>query len=99
MEVVMKPEDYMGTTISTISIDTDSTWHSTDDLTVTISDYVDTTLDTLDLSSITSTMSGITLTTSKKRTDVRDNGNIPIDIWAKLYNNGVIEDDDEELPF
>lgn len=91
----MKPEDYMGTTISTISIDTDSTWHSTDDYTVTI----DTTPDTIDLSSITSNISGITLTTSKKRTDVRDNGNIPIDIWAKLYNNGVIEDDDEELPF
>lgn len=28
----------------------------------------------------------------EKRTDVRDNGSIPVDIWAKMYNNGVIDD-------
>ncbi len=27
-----------------------------------------------------------------KRTDVRDNGKIPVDIWAMMYNNGVIDD-------
>jgi hypothetical protein len=27
-----------------------------------------------------------------KRLDVRDNGKIPVDIWAKMYNNGVIDD-------
>jgi hypothetical protein len=27
-----------------------------------------------------------------KRMDVRDNGKIPVDIWAMMYNNGVIDD-------
>jgi len=27
-----------------------------------------------------------------KRMDVRDNGQIPVDIWAMMYNNGVIDD-------
>lgn len=27
-----------------------------------------------------------------KRMDVRDNGKIPVDIWARMYNNGVIDD-------
>lgn len=27
-----------------------------------------------------------------KRMDVRDNGKIPVDIWALMYNNGVIDD-------
>ena len=27
-----------------------------------------------------------------KRIDVRDNGKIPVDIWAMMYNNGVIDD-------
>lgn len=27
-----------------------------------------------------------------KRMDVRDNGKIPVDIWAIMYNNGVIDD-------
>jgi hypothetical protein len=31
--------------------------------------------------------------TANKRTDVRDDGKIPIDIWAMLYNNGVIDDE------
>jgi hypothetical protein len=30
---------------------------------------------------------------ANKRTDVRDDGKIPIDIWAMLYNNGVIDDE------
>ena len=29
---------------------------------------------------------------SLRRIDVRDNGKIPVDIWAKMYNNGVIDD-------
>lgn len=62
------------------------------------------TVDTVNIDSITGTTdysidwNNVQITTNKKRTDVRDNGKIPIDIWAKLYNNGVIEDDDE-LPF
>jgi len=31
--------------------------------------------------------------TDEKRTSVRDSGELPIDIWAKMYNNGVIDDD------
>jgi len=62
------------------------------------------TVDTVDIGSIAGTTDysidwkNIEINTSKKRTDVRNNGKIPIDIWAKLYNNGVIEDNDE-LPF
>jgi hypothetical protein len=28
-----------------------------------------------------------------KRKKLRDEGELPIDIWAKMYNNGVIDDD------
>ena len=62
------------------------------------------TVDTVNIDSITGTTdysidwNNVQITTSKKRTDTRVNGKIPIDIWAKLCNNGVIEDDDE-LPF
>jgi hypothetical protein len=31
--------------------------------------------------------------TDEKRTSVRDSGELPIDIWAKMYNNGVIDDE------
>lgn len=49
----------------------------------------------------TSTYSGSTTTislddliiTDEKRTSVRDSGELPIDIWAKMYNNGVIDDE------
>ena len=56
-------------------------------------------LDTSSLS--TTTYSGSTTTislddliiTDEKRTSVRDSGELPIDIWAKMYNNGVIDDE------
>ncbi len=49
----------------------------------------------------TTTYSGSTTTislddlviTDEKRTSVRDSGELPIDIWAKMYNNGVIDDE------
>jgi hypothetical protein len=62
--------------------------------TISMNDYVDFT-DTIDLSSITDS---ITITTTdyeeynQKRMDVRDNGKIPVDIWARMYNNGNIDD-------
>jgi hypothetical protein len=28
-----------------------------------------------------------------KRKKLRDEGELPIDIWAKMYNNGVIDDE------
>ena len=51
--------------------------------------------------SLSTTMSGPTISlglddlviTDEKRTSVRDSGEIPIDIWAKMYNNGVIDDE------
>ena len=67
---------------------------------------VDSDLDwgTLDVSSVgTSTYTGSTTTITlddigswgvdEKRTSVRDGGELPIDIWAKMYNNGVIDDE------
>lgn len=29
---------------------------------------------------------------NKKRIDLKKGGKIPVDIWAQLYNNGVIDD-------
>lgn len=29
---------------------------------------------------------------NKKRVDVKTGGKIPVDIWAVMYNNGVIDD-------
>jgi len=76
----MEPDDYIVTT--NVSSIVDATSWSLDDYMV----------DTIDISSL----SGITITTSEeyssRRLDVRDNGKIPIDIWAKLFNNGVIDD-------
>ena len=73
-----------------------------DDYTIDITtSTVDTyTVDTVDLSGITLTTSStdynldwanVTLT-DENRTTLRDSGQIPIDIWAKMYNNGTIDD-------
>ena len=78
-------------------------------ITASANDYdctVDVTSDldwgSLDTSSLsTTTYSGSTTTislddlviTDEKRTSVRDSGELPIDIWAKMYNNGVIDDE------
>ena len=53
------------------------------------------------IGSLSTTMSGPTISlglddlviTDEKRTSVRDSGELPIDIWAKMYNNGVIDDE------
>ena len=77
---IMEPDDY------TIDITTS-----------TVDTY---TVDTVDLSGITLTTSStdynldwanVTLT-DENRTTLRDSGQIPIDIWAKMYNNGTIDD-------
>jgi hypothetical protein len=36
-------------------------------------------------------------TLNPHRVDLRNNGTIPIDIWAKLYNNNNIGNDDDEF--
>jgi hypothetical protein len=56
------------------------------------------TIDTSTISSPTYTGSTITLDDGvvyidTKRKKLRDEGELPIDIWAKMYNNGVIDDD------
>ena len=75
------------------------TTSSTDTTSIVDSDLV---CSTLNVSSIgTPTYSGSTTTislddlviTDEKRTSVRDSGELPIDIWAKMYNNGVIDDE------
>lgn len=67
---------------------------------ITTSTLTDTyTVDTVDLSSITLTgttdynidWNNVTLT-DENRTTLRDSGQIPVDIWAKMYNNGTIDD-------
>ena len=75
--------------------------------TVTISDitlsdntvtYVDTSGSTLTIDTTSPKYTGSLISdysldiTDEKRTSVRDSGELPIDIWAKMYNNGIIDD-------
>ena len=74
----------------------ESIWTGSETITIStstnINDYI---CDTIDLDDITFTTSRDT-----KRVLVRDNGKIPVDIWAKMFNNGVMEiEDDDPLPF
>ena len=76
----------------TLSDDTDTVTYDSSICTPTI------TIDTSTISSPTYTGSTITLDDidvyiDTKRKNLRDEGDLPIDIWAKLYNNGVIDDD------
>lgn len=61
------------------------------------------TTDTVDISSITTSTSGYTdynvdwdmieIKDTKNRISLRNSGTIPLDIWAKIYNNNKLEDD------
>lgn len=94
METDMNDDDFI--------INLDDLVHSTTTSTVTVSEP------TVDISGIVDMSSNIdwadiSITTTPDvhkivRYDIRDGGKIPLDIWAKLYNNGII-DDDEYLPF
>jgi|14_taG_2_1085336.scaffolds.fasta_scaffold00610_2 hypothetical protein len=88
-------DDYLGTS-STYTITTDS--DISGDYSIDLSDVTDLGASTTTLSTgtyIGSNLSGITFgeyeDTSRKK--LRDEGELPIDIWAKMYNNGVIDDD------
>jgi len=65
----------------------------------TVDDYIhdEYTVDTIDISSsLTSDYSidwDYIEITDTKRTSLRDSGTIPLDIWAKMYNNNKLEDD------
>ena len=81
MEQKMNPDDY------TIDISTVTT---TGDISITSGSttmYDTYTTDTVDLSGII-----FSSVTDEKRQRLRDGGEIPVDIWAKLYNNGIIDD-------
>ena len=41
----------------------------------------------------TITLDDIDIDIDTKRKNLRDEGELPIDIWAKMYNNGVIDDE------
>lgn len=60
--------------------------------TVSISDYVSDTIDTVDIESITNSDWVFTTSRDENRKMLRDSGKIPVDIWAKIYNNGIIDD-------
>lgn len=81
-------------TITTASTDTtsivdyDSVYTSTPTYTGSLS----TTMSGPTISSISLGLDDLVIT-DEKRTSVRDSGEIPIDIWAKMYNNGVIDDE------
>ncbi len=83
-------DDYFSGVTPTVTID------STSDYSIAVSNDVTDTL-TINTSSPTYTGSTITLEDFNmpdiKRKNLRDEGELPIDIWAKMYNNGVIDDD------
>jgi hypothetical protein len=96
----MEPDDYTST--STIMLgDVDVSTYS-------LSDYTEDTIDISALTdTITITGSSIGSLSSStignidwnsvhivkdNREDVRDEGSIPVDIWARMYNNGRIDD-------
>ena len=58
--------------------------------TIDINDY---TTSTIDISSITSDDWVFETTRDDKRTSLRNSGEIPVDIWAKIYNNNIIGTD------
>lgn len=95
----MEPDDFDISALDSIVLTTTTTLDNTisvpitDVSTVTIDDY---TADTIDFSDLVFTTSR-----DEKRTILRNNGSIPIDIWAKMYNNRVldIKDDDDEFCF
>lgn len=90
MEILMESDNY---NISTITSDTFNISTSSDSSYWNISEYTEDTIDISSLAGITLTAADYTTPDYKtKRLDVRNNGNIPIDIWATLYNNGVIDD-------
>jgi hypothetical protein len=75
-------------TISDISLDNDTaTYTDLSGCTPTI------TIDTSTISSPTYALDDIDVYIDTKRKKLRDEGELPIDIWAKMYNNGVIDDD------
>jgi hypothetical protein len=73
----MESDDWI-TSISNISLDSSTTVYN-------VSDYLS---DTIDLSSLDIT----TVTIDENRYELRNSGKIPVDIWAKIYNNGKIDD-------
>jgi hypothetical protein len=77
----MDPDDYIIDITTTDTIDLSSISTSTVTIDSGASDY------NIDWSTL-----GISIT-PENRHDVRDEGKIPIDIWAKMFNNGKIEDD------
>jgi hypothetical protein len=78
----MEPDDWISD-IGNLTVTTDTL----------ASTYTIDTSDTIDLSSITLTSYDVgQIDWDENRSQLRDSGQIPIDIWAKLYNNGSIDD-------
>ena len=50
------------------------------------------TVDTVDISSITLSGYDGQIDWDENRSQLRDSGQIPVDIWARMYNNGNIDD-------
>lgn len=89
-------DDYFSGVTPTYTIDT----NSNSDYSITLSSDVTDTVTVTDIGASTDMFSGTYVgpsvtfgeydDTSRKK--LRDDGDLPIDIWAKMYNNGVIDD-------
>ena len=91
----MEPDDFDPDAFDDIILSTGTSMDDT--YTIDINDY---TTSTVNISSITAntTISDdwvFETTRDKKRTALRNSGDIPVDIWAKMYNNRVIGTDDD----
>ena len=91
----MEPDDFDLDAFDDIIL---STGTSIDDTyTIDINDYTTSTVDISSITASTITSDDWVFETSrdKKRTALRNSGEIPVDIWAKMYNNRVIGTDDD----
>jgi len=91
----MNPDEFDLSAFDDIVLSTGTTIDDT--YTIDINDY---TTSTVNISSITAntTISDdwvFETTRDKKRIALRNSGDIPVDIWAKMYNNRVIGTDDD----
>ena len=91
----MEPDDFDLDAFDDIILSTGTSMDDT--YTIDINDY---TTSTVDISSITASTIDTTdwvfeTSRDKKRTALRNSGEIPVDIWAKMYNNRVIGIDDD----
>jgi len=91
----MNPDEFDLDVFDDIVLSTGTTMDDTH--TIDINDYTTSTVDISGITATTITSDDWVFESSrdKNRTALRNSGDIPVDIWAKMYNNRVIGTDDD----